>query len=135
MAHQGAGLGLTISKAYVDMLEGKLWLESEINTGSTFYFTLPYKNDTVEEIVSSEVVIDKPKQLENLKILIVEDDEFSNELLLLTVGKIAKEIISVKNGNDAINPCKNHPNIDLILMDIQMPNMNGYEATKANKRI
>jgi len=129
MAHQGAGLGLTISKAFVEMLGGGLWLESELNVGTTFYFTLPYKNDTISEIVSAEATIGKQKELKNLKILIVEDDEISNALITVMVSELGKEIISVTTGYDAIEACKNNPDIDLILMDIQLPIMNGYEAT------
>ena len=129
MAHQGAGLGLTISKAFVEMLGGGLWLESELNVGTTFYFTLPYKNDTISEIVSAEATIGKQKELKNLKILIVEDDEISNALITVMVSELGKEIISVTTGYDAIEACKNNPDIDLILMDIQLPIMNGYDAT------
>ncbi|RXP46493.1 response regulator [Lutibacter sp. HS1-25] len=130
MAKQGAGLGLTISKAYVNMLKGKLWLESEENKGSTFYFTLPYKNDLISQNGSLESVVCTQKQPNNLKILIVEDDEFSGELLTLILSEFAEKIINAKNGNEAIEACKHNPDIDLILMDIQMPDINGYEATK-----
>jgi len=130
MVRQGAGLGLTISRAYVDMLEGELWLESKENEGSTFYFTLPYKNHVTIESVYLKSNTDMQNRLKMLKILIVEDDESSNELLTLLVSKFGEEIISVNNGIKAVEACKNNPDIDLILMDIQMPDMNGYEATK-----
>lgn len=130
MARQGAGLGLTISSAYVKMLKGKLWLESEVNVGSTFYFTLPYRNEAIPEAVVFEEKIKKQKPTKNLKILIVEDDKYSNQLLTYMLSDFGKEIMNVSSGSEAIEICKNNPDIDLILMDIQMPEMNGYEATK-----
>lgn len=130
MAQQGAGLGLTISKAYVDMLDGKIWLESIVNVGTTFHFTLPYKNDTFSGMVPSESIIEKQKQVKSLKTLIVDDDEISSQLFKITVSDFSKEIISVMTGKEAINACKNNPDIDLVLMDIQLPKMNGYEATR-----
>jgi len=129
MGQEGAGLGLAISRAYVDMLEGRLWLESEEGIGSTFYFTLPYNKDGVTEIDSSDSFKDK-QEVRNLKILIVEDDEVSSHLLKVMLSYFGKEILRVKNGKDAIEMCKNNPDIDLVLMDIQLPNMNGYEVTK-----
>lgn len=134
MAKQGSGLGLTISRAYVEMLDGKLWLESDTAVGSTFNFTLPYKTIPVSESAVFEVVDQKqdhitPQMLE-LNILTVDDDKISSHLLSIILKKYAKKIISVNSGKDAIETCKNNADIDLVLMDIQMPNMNGYEATK-----
>jgi PAS domain S-box-containing protein len=129
MAQQGAGLGLAIVRAYVEMLKGRIWVESEVNVGSTIYFTLPYKILGMTEIVSP-INEEKNKQIKNLKILIVEDDEASNQLLSITVNKFALKIISAINGKEAIKACQNNPDIDLVLMDIQLPEMNGYEATK-----
>lgn len=79
MCYQGAGLGLSISKAYVEMLNGKLWVESIEGKGSTFYFTIPYivksrEKTTIENVVAAE---QKEVQLKKLKILVVEDDETS----------------------------------------------------------
>ncbi len=132
MARQGAGLGLSITKAYVEMLGGKIWLESEEGVGSTFYFTLPYTmefelNNSVKDI---EVTCDVVNQVKNLKILIAEDDEVSSELLSVIVSEISHEFIKASNGTEAVEICRNNPDIDVILMDIQMPEINGYEATR-----
>jgi CheY-like chemotaxis protein len=70
------------------------------------------------------------RQIENLKILIVEDDEISFFLLNYLFMKISKEILHAKNGVEAVEICKNNSDIDLIMMDIQMPLMDGYEATR-----
>ncbi len=131
-AYQGAGLGLSISKAYIEMLGGKIWVESEQGGGSTFYFTLPYQTQTkVEKDTKVELLPSvKTGSIDKLKILIVEDDETSVELILIAIQKFGKEIFSVKTGAEAVEICINNPDIDLILMDIQLPEMDGYAATR-----
>jgi PAS domain S-box-containing protein len=132
MARQGAGLGLSISRAYVEMLGGKIWVESEEGIGSTFYFTLPYTSEKIKEKNTKNEVFtpDEVTPVKKLKILIAEDDETSEMFISIAVKKFAKEIISVSTGTEAVDACHNNPDIDVVLMDIQMPGMNGYEATR-----
>jgi PAS domain S-box-containing protein len=132
MARQGAGLGLAISRAYVKMLGGEIWVESEPNCGSTFYFSIPYNTKIEEKQDKENLSSDREDktQLDISKVMIVEDDETSTLLIKQMVSKFSKEIFIAKNGLDAINLCRQNPDIDLILMDIQMPVMNGYEATR-----
>jgi PAS domain S-box-containing protein len=129
---EGAGLGLSISKAYVEMLGGKIWLESEEGKGSIFYFTIPYSTETEAKTVSKEVPsgIRADHQGKDMKILIVEDDESSEKLIIMTVRNICKEILKAGTGVEAVEACRNNPDLDLVLMDIKMPIMNGYEATR-----
>ncbi|MFP4047470.1 MAG: ATP-binding protein [Bacteroidales bacterium] len=131
-ARQGAGLGLTIAKAYVEMLGGKIWVESQEGIGSTFYFTLPYLVESESQNTDTQAIPgeNKLQQTKNLKILIAEDDITSEMLLSEYVNEFAEEIIEAKTGHETIEICRNNPDIDLILMDIQMPDLNGYEATK-----
>ena len=131
MAQQGAGLGLSISKGLVEILGGKIWLESEENVGSTFYFTLPYTQKKKEKTtIKSELKLNDTTTIVGLKILIAEDDEISQSLLSIAVDKISSVVFKTSNGLEAVEKCRTNPDIDLILMDIQMPIMNGYEATK-----
>ncbi|WP_321371302.1 PAS domain S-box protein [uncultured Draconibacterium sp.] len=136
MARQGAGLGLSISKAYVEMLGGEIWVDSEESKGSTFFFTLP-RNVDKDKKVNITTGVDPDTEAKTfipeksgLKVLIAEDDEASEMLMSIKIQKFSREILKVNTGTNAIETCLNNPDIDLILMDIQMPGMNGYEATR-----
>ena len=138
----GTGLGLTISQNLVEKLGGKLEVESEENQGSDFYFDLKcittesskdLEEGWTEEIEEQEVFADaagKPLDLSNKKILIAEDDGSSFIFLETILKKYNAEIVWVKNGPQVIEHLKKENHYDLILMDIRMPGMDGFEVTK-----
>ncbi|MFC2104028.1 response regulator [Bacteroidota bacterium] len=134
--YRGTGLGLTITQNIIERLNGTIRLESEVNKGSTFYFTLPLvlAKDNENKNIDLDIV-ENQKKWKNKTILIVEDEESNYKLLEMLLKKKGLNILSAENGYEAIEICKGHNKIDLILMDIKMPGMNGLEATMKIKQI
>ena len=131
-AYQGAGLGLAIAKAYVEMLGGKIRVESEHGKGSIFYFTIPYNADKQANGAITKAVISEQKNVpvKNLKILIADDDETSDIFIELLINQFSREVLHAETGIEALRLFMNTPDIDLVLMDMKMPEMDGFEATR-----
>lgn len=131
-AYQGAGLGLSISKAYVQILGGKIWVESKLGEGSTFNFAIPYllKNENDAKKTETSGIREQIVSSKGLKILVGEDDSTSDMLISIILKQISNEILHATTGIQAVEKAKNNPDIDVIMMDIQLPELNGYEATK-----
>lgn len=131
----GSGLGLCLSKAYVEMLGGEIWLVSEMDKGSVFYFTLPYKQKKLNNLSNSNAIDILNLELKRPRTLLIAEDEDSSFILVreyLSEQKIT--IIRVTNGIDAVAMCKSNSDIDMVLMDIKMPEMDGFEATTQIKK-
>ena len=130
--YEGSGLGLSITKAYIQMLGGKLWMESKEGVGTTFSFTIPYNTSKGEQTPAEK----KPEHRfdsnssKKINLLIADDDETSRTYLQALAQDKCQTIHFAKDGKEAVAICKKDTDIDLILMDIKMPEMNGYEATK-----
>nr|NQU93357.1 PAS domain S-box protein [Bacteroidota bacterium] len=131
--YEGAGLGLFLTKKLVELLGGKIWLKSELNVGSTFYFSFPINSRQQSQL--GETIYKKSDELDwrDKTILIAEDDD-SNYLLLKSFLKKSQiKIVRAKTGKEAIDLALAYDNIDLILMDVKMPEVNGLDATKIIK--
>ncbi|MDB4582189.1 PAS domain S-box protein [Draconibacterium sp.] len=127
---EGTGLGLAITKAYVEMLGGKIWLESAIGIGTKFSFTLPDKSQNRKAVIVKNEKKEPAKiECKNLKILVAEDDETIRTYLKIVIRKICKDVLFTGNGIETVETIRDNSDIDLVLMDIKMPEMDGYEAT------
>ena len=137
---RGTGLGLDISKHLVTLLGGKIWVFSTPNIGSEFYVNLPaefldYKPKVNKPKVSKSFTSAHDFDWSDKHILIAEDDAINFELLRIILSKTKVKISHVVNGLEAINKLKEDSSIDLLLLDIQMPVMNGYEAVEEIRKL
>ncbi len=129
----GTGLGLAITRAYIEKLGGKITVRSEFGRGSVFSFKLPYKPASDVTVKDENVSRFRPLDL-GMTILVVEDEEI-NWLYLNEILKNRVEVIRAVTGKEAIEVVKENTDIDIILMDIKLPDINGLELTRIIKSI
>jgi signal transduction histidine kinase len=125
----GAGLGLTLSKYVVQRLGGKIWVESSPGEGAAFYFTIPWVFSELEERHELAKETNPSYDWKDKVILIVEDDEVNAQFLEAVLSQVNAKIIHASTGTQAVDLCRSINKIDLVLMDIRIPEMNGYEAS------
>lgn len=134
----GSGLGLTIAKGIVELLGGRIWVESEPQKETIFYFTIPYEDVKKESPAPGEPESKLDISSFNWKnkvILIAEDEEVNFKFLETVLHDTQVQVLHAVNGKQAVELCKSITKIDLVLMDIKMPILNGYDATREIKKM
>uniref|UniRef100_UPI003216D418 ATP-binding protein n=1 Tax=uncultured Draconibacterium sp. TaxID=1573823 RepID=UPI003216D418 len=132
--YEGSGLGLSISKGYVELLNGEIRMESIPGKGTSFYVNIPL-NQHKKSDENIEVYPDRRKMLpDNLKIIVAEDDKTSADYLGLILKGISSAVLFARNGIEAIELIRANPDTHIILMDIKMPEISGLEATRVIRK-
>jgi len=129
--YEGSGLGLSLSKAYVEMMGGSIWVDSEENEGCTVYFELPLSAQ--KDYSFENVETEKPVEIgtaTGLRILIVEDDPSSYDYLNLILQRANHRVVHTFTGFEAVELCRQRSRFDIILMDVKLPGIDGYETTR-----
>lgn len=130
---EGISLNISLSREIIKLLNGNLWYEVSRDNGTSIYISIPFVALPPQKANSTDT-IQTYKMLDNLVVLVVEDDPSNSLLLKAMLEKRGAMVIIARNGKEAINLALNNSQIQLILMDIKLPEVNGLEATKAIKK-
>ncbi|MBQ1171090.1 MAG: response regulator [Lachnospiraceae bacterium] len=134
--YKGTGLGMTITKKYVDLMGGTILVESKKGVGSTFIVDLPMEITDECEVKKTDYAVDKV-DLTGLKVLLAEDNDLNAEIAIVQLEELGMQITRAGDGDEVVNIFTDNPpgTFDIILMDVMMPNKNGYEATNAIRNL
>lgn len=127
---QGTGLGLAITKNLLAIMGGSISCQSELGVGTEFTFTVRFKIGTEADIAQENVILDCKPDFKGKRILLVEDNELNREIACELLKSMGFELDIAEDGAVAVDKVINSGDYDLILMDVQMPNMDGYTATQ-----
>jgi CheY-like chemotaxis protein len=135
--YEGTGLGLSISKSILNLLGGRIWVESVLGYGSVFYFEIPLSESYTIKPTEKSIPglhLDN-KSLNGKKLLVAEDVDYNFILLREALKTLNMEIFHANNGLEAVDILSKNPDISIVLMDMRMPVMDGYEATPIIKKM